>query len=245
MKPLVSILILTYNRVAFSSQYIPLLVNRVGNIDFEVLIWDNGSEDGSFDWVASYGQADARVSEVVGYDKNIGMEAINHLAKKAKGKYILKVDDDIEVPNNFGKRLVCAYEEVNEDKLLFLGWDMKWGEKTFATRSGLKLYKPPKGKIINLANRSRVFINFDPSMWMINGVCRLCLREKFLEIGGHPKGIVYGVDKHISRRAAEHGYWTAYLSAHDLVMHRGLTDDPNYRKMKNKQLKKFGSPLDV
>ena len=50
MIPKLSILILTYNRVDLSSQYIPQLVSKIGNIDAEVLIWDNGSSAGSFDW---------------------------------------------------------------------------------------------------------------------------------------------------------------------------------------------------
>jgi len=241
----VSILVLTFNRVDFSSAYIPRLVDRIGDIPHEVLIWDNASEDGSFDWAHTYGQAEPAVAHVIGNRKNIGMEAFNPLAKKARGKYILKVDDDIEVPPNFAQRMVDAFEIINEEKLMFLGWDMPWGEKTFATRSGMKLYKEPMGKIVPINKSERALINYDPSHWMVNGVCRLSRRDTFLSIGGHPKGVVYGVDKHISAIAAKNGYWTGYYSSKDLVIHRGINDSKNYRAMKNKQLKKFGSPLHV
>ena len=152
MIPKVSILILTYNRLDISSLYIPRIINNIGDISNEVLIWDNGSTDGSFDWAYSYGQADTRVTEVISSEINIGMEAINHLAVKATGQFILKLDDDLEVPKNFARRLVDAYEQVNEEKLLFLSWDMNWSKKTFATRSGLKLYKKPLGKTIKIFN---------------------------------------------------------------------------------------------
>ena len=41
-KPKVSILILTYNRVNLASDCIPTIIDRIGNIDDEVLIWGGG-----------------------------------------------------------------------------------------------------------------------------------------------------------------------------------------------------------
>ena len=90
-----------------------------------------------------------------------------------------------------------------------------------------------------------IVVNYYPINWMVNGVCRLSEKEKFLEIGGHPKGIIYGVDKHISMRAAEHGYWIGYLSTKDLAYHRGADDSPAYRAMKDVELRKVNSPRDV
>ena len=251
MKPKVSILVLTYNRVQLSSQYIPHFFTRAGNISVEMLIWDNGSEDGSYDWAHTFGEADCRVTKVIGHDKNIGMEAFNYLAEEATGKYIIKVDDDIDVPQDYAERLVAAFEAVNEEKLLFLGWDMPWprgprsGGDTFATRSGMNLYKGSTGKSVRINNKDTVLIHYHPATWMINGVCRLSPRDKFLEIGGHPKGIIYGVDKHISARAEEHGYWIGYVTSPDLVYHRGAEDAPAYRAMKDCELRRVHSPRDV
>jgi len=251
MTPKVSILVLTYNRVKLSSRYIPLLFARAGNIPVEMLIWDNGSEDGSYDWAHTFGQADCRVSKVFGHNKNIGMEAFNSLAEEAQGEYIIKVDDDIDVPMHYAERLVHAFETVNEEKLLFLGWDMPWargpkaGGDTFATRSGMNLYRGKRGKIVKVSDKDTVLISFQPDIWMINGVCRLSRRDKFLEIGGHPVGIVYGVDKHISLRAAEHGYWVGYVKSKDMVYHRGADDTPKYRAMKDSELRRVDSPRDV
>jgi GT2 family glycosyltransferase len=247
----VSILILTYNRKHLASKYIPKIVENIGSIEAEVLIWDNGSVDGSYDWVYTYAKAAPVIKQVFGSTKNIGMEGINYLAKEASGKYLIKVDDDIDVPNAFAQRLVDAYEETNETKLLFLSWDMPWSSpkkaagKTFATRSGMHLYKEPNGKTVKIAKGGQVLIHYDPSFWMVNGACRLCPRDTFLEIGGHPKGIIYGVDKHISIRAAEHGYWIGYYNTNDFVYHRGVQDLAQYRRMKDYELHRVGSPKDV
>lgn len=241
---IVSIVTLTFNRVNYSSKYLPYCIDRIGDTPHEVLVWDNCSTDGTLDWLLNYAETRDNIKVFAG-EQNHGMEAINFLALEAKGKYILKIDDDIQVPNNFAKRLVDAYEYANEEKLLFLGWDTFWGEKTFATRSGLRLYKEKQGKIINLPTHERVLINYHPNMWMVNGICRLSPREAFLKIGGHPPGIIYGVDKHISKRAAKNGYWIGFLNSPDLVFHRGANDSPAYREFKDRELARIGSPRHV
>jgi len=245
MLPEVSILVITFNRVELSAQYIPMFLERAGNVNTELLIWDNGSIDGSFDWGYTYSKADCRVHKVVGSNKNIGVEATTHLAKIARGKYIIKLDDDIEVPNRYAERLVSAYKQLQNDKVLFISWDMPWTDNTFAKRSGMSLYKPPNGEIVNLLDHSRLLISHRLDRWLINGACRFSPRDKFLEIGGHPKGIIYGVDEKISKIAHNHGYHGAYLSTKDLIMHRGTIDTPAYRRMKNNELARIGSPLHV
>lgn len=244
-KPIVSILILTYNRLPLSEVYIPKLLANIGSIPYEVLIWDNGSADGTYDWLCDYKLCDNRILEVVGSETNIGMEAINNLASISSGKYILKVDDDVDVPRNFAERLVRAYEQVNDPKLLFLGWDMFWGQNTFATRSGRKLYKDPQGRTVEIGHKEQVLIHFNPKNWMVNGVCRLSPKNKFLEIGGHPKGIIYGVDSIVSEAAAKYGYYIGYMHAHDLVKHCGSRDSQEYRRLKTRELKKANAPLHV
>lgn len=245
-EPDVSLLILTHNRIKLSQKYIPKILDNIGSINYEVLIWDNGSTDGTYDWLLEYGVADCRVTQVLGSEQNFGMEAINFLAQEASGKYLLKVDDDVEVPKKFAQRLLAAFLEANEPKLLFLGYDMSWnsGKTTFATRSGMGLYKEPHGRILS-TSAGRVLVSYNPGRWMVNGVCRLSSRKAFLDLGGHPSGVIYGVDYLMSRRAAEAGYWVGFLNSSDLVMHCGTVDTVEHRKMKNRELKKAGSPLHV
>jgi GT2 family glycosyltransferase len=164
------------------------------------------------------------------------MQSFNYLAEAARGKYILKVDDDIEVPCSFGKRLVCAFEQVKEPNLAYLGWDMQWTPgKTFANRSGMHLYKEESGKVVHLSDETSVYISYNPRKWMVNGVCRLSLRDTFLKLGGHPKGILYGVDAHVSRQARKAGYWVGFLHTADLVVHCGH-DTKAYRDFKDEQM---------
>ncbi len=237
--PIVSLLIATCNRFELSRKYIPQIIKRIGNIDADVLIWDNGSNDGTLDWLLSYKQFEPRIRKVLFSDTNIGMEAFNYLAKKTESKYIIKVDDDIDVPASFVKRLVNAYEFVNDKKLAYLGWDMQWCRgNSFATRSGMHLYRGNQGRIVNFAKGERILIHYFPRKWMVNGVCRLSLRERFLELGGHPIGIKYGVDTYVSRKAEQAGYSIGYFSSYDLVIHNGHDDVVAYRGMKDAELRR-------
>lgn len=241
-----SILILTYNRLGVASKYVPEILKNVGDIDCEILFWDNGSTDGTYDWLEQYKHTDQRISHVFGSEKNFGLESVNFLAKEAKGEYILKIDDDVEVPKRFAERLVKAYEEIKLEKLCFLGYDMAWGDKTFATRSGFRLYRQPLGEIKVLSNRTdKVYINYTPSKWMVNGVCRLSKRDVFLKIGGHPEGRIYGVDYEVSRRAEEHGYMVGFYNTKDLVIHHGTKDDKKLRELKDSQLRTYKVPKHV
>ena len=236
MIPIVSILTLTYNRKSLSQRYIPETISKIGTIPHEVLVWDNGSTDGTVTWLERYNEKAKSIRLFKG-TKNLGMEAFNNLAKEAQGKYLIKVDDDVVVPPDFAQRLVEAYETVNEDKLLFFGWDIKWGATTFATRYKTPMYDAPVGKTVKLRRGYQALLHYNPKDLICVGMCRLCQKDKFLAIGGHPEGVIYGVDCPMSMRAARHGYWVGYLTGKDLIDHKGVKENPTYRKFKDDQLR--------
>lgn len=244
MTPTVSILILTCNRVDLSQECIPKILENIGKVDCEILIWDNCSNDGTYDWLEDYKYTDTRIKSVFSNDVNIGVEAINFLAEQATGEYIIKVDDDVCPPENFANRMIDAYKYANEPKILFLSWDMGWRGKTFATRSGMKLYNEPRGRIINTPE-GRVLISLHPDRWMVNGVLRLSKREDFLKHGRHPIGVIYGVDHVVSKQAAKAGFYVGFLNNDDLVVHLGGKDTVEMRKLKDSELNRTNSPRHV
>lgn len=234
----VSILILTYNRFRLSSKYIPGIIDNIGDLPAEVLIWDNCSNDGTYDWLYQYAQTDSRVTKVFSHEKNIGMEALNYLAEEASGQYILKVDDDLIVPKKYAQRLVEAYEMLSEPKLAFLAYDIKWGGTTYATRGGMGLYQKDLGKVVDLRLGDKVLVNYRPDMFTLCSMCRLSLKKTFFDLGKHPQGIVYGVDRPMSTIVARAGMWNGFLTGRDLIVHMGHADEPQYRAMKDCALRK-------
>jgi GT2 family glycosyltransferase len=240
-----SVLITTYNRHGTTAKYLPAILNKIGEIECECLIWDNYSKDGTLDWLCELSKLYHMPVHIFGGTENLGMEAFNYMAEEAKGEFLLKVDDDITVPRDFGRRLVETYTRVDDPKLAYLAWDMKWSKGSFATRSGMELYKAPHGRIVNLGKNEIVLIHYSPGRWMVNGVCRLSRKDTFLALGGHPKGFKYGVDHRVSIAAQKAGYHTGFLCCPEKVIHFGNNESTEYRTMKNSELRKQGAPLNV
>jgi GT2 family glycosyltransferase len=237
---MVSILILTHNRKAISARCIKHAIQNVGEAEVEFLIWDNASTDGTYAWLKELAESEKLVTRVFQSSYNYGTEAINFLAEKASGEYIIKLDDDALVPANFVRRLVYAYKNCGEDRLMYLGYDMRWGGKTFATRHGLHMYKPPIGKITKLDNGDTVYILTQPAEWMVNGVCRLSRTDMFLKDGRHPKGMIYGEDPIVCMNVAVRGYRTAFLHSTEHVLHLDDHDAAGTRQLKNAIMNKQG-----
>ena len=94
--PLISIVILNYNGLNYLKETIPLIKN-INYKNFEIIVVDNGSSDGSVDFLNQLGQINVIKNKTnLGYGagKNIGVDA-------AKGEYILMIDNDIVIKNRF------------------------------------------------------------------------------------------------------------------------------------------------
>src|SRR3989344_8923284 len=98
MRPKLSIVILNYNTKDLLRDCLLSLKKVRGEIDFEVIVPDNGSTDGSpemaekdFPWV----------KRVVKIGKNLGFAAGNNKARQfASGKYVLFLNSDTVVHKN-------------------------------------------------------------------------------------------------------------------------------------------------
>lgn len=89
---MVSVIMLTYNRKGLVGNMIEDILNQTYK-NFEFIIVDNGSTDGTADLVEDYAQEDRRIKVLhvekgsIGYGRNIGVKA-------SEGEYITFVDDD-------------------------------------------------------------------------------------------------------------------------------------------------------
>lgn len=110
----VSIIMLTYNRIKFVSKMIEDILNQT-YANYEFIIVDNGSNDGTFSLLEGYARKDSRIkilqikeSSMIGFARNRGVEV-------SKGKYVAFVDDDDRVDRDFLKFLIELMEENQAD----------------------------------------------------------------------------------------------------------------------------------
>lgn len=117
-KPLISVILPVYNADQYLSQAIESIINQT-YINWELIIVDDHSTDGSNKIALTYSKKDKRI-HVINAKRHKGVGAISNLGiTRAKGKYIARMDaDDISLPDRFAKQV--AYLE-NHPEVIILG----------------------------------------------------------------------------------------------------------------------------
>jgi len=95
-QPEVSILILNYNGGESIKKCLFSIDGTLQGRDYEVLVWDNASTDGSLEWLKSLHDWEvAKKLTVIESPTNIGVQARASLIAIAKGEYITVCDNDV------------------------------------------------------------------------------------------------------------------------------------------------------
>jgi len=122
---IVTVLMSVYNGEKYLCEAVDSILNQTFK-DFEFLIINDGSTDGTAEIIKSY--QDSRI-KIINNEKNIGLtKSLNKGLKFAKGEYIARMDaDDISYPNRLEVQYeymksnsdlaICAssYEQINEN----------------------------------------------------------------------------------------------------------------------------------
>ncbi len=92
---------LTWNRVNFLPISLQKLIDSITDINnCQIIVLDNNSDDSTWDILQDF-KTKYPFLEIIRNNKHTGLNAYKKLFLKAKGKYIIEVDDDvIEFPEN-------------------------------------------------------------------------------------------------------------------------------------------------
>lgn len=116
MQPTVSIILPVYNGEKTLARCVESILNQTYR-DFELLLVDDGSQDGSAALCDRYGAADARVR--VFHQENAGVSAARNLAlSEARGAYLQFVDCDDWITADATHALVQAAQEHDCDLVI-------------------------------------------------------------------------------------------------------------------------------
>lgn len=101
----VSVIIVNYNTLALTQQCVNSIFEKTSGLDYEVIIVDNGSTDGSKDVLS----VDSRIHYIYS-DDNLGFGRANNLgAEQAKGHYLFFLNSDTYLVNN---AIYLLWEEI-------------------------------------------------------------------------------------------------------------------------------------
>ena len=114
----ISIIIVNYNTKEITKNTIQSVINKTKYIDYEIIVVDNNSQDGSVEELRNIFQNKIKIIES---GKNLGFGKANNFAiKQAKGKYVFLLNSDTELINNSIK-IFYDYMEQNEQVGLCCG----------------------------------------------------------------------------------------------------------------------------
>lgn len=121
----ISIVLPVYNVIDYLDECIKSIL-RQSNINFELIVVDDGSTDGSQILCDKYSESDSRIKVI--HQKNVGLSAARNTGlNHAKGKYITFIDSDDFVGEKYIEILyrtiieshadisMCDYKEVAQD----------------------------------------------------------------------------------------------------------------------------------
>ena len=119
------------SRVAYQLAEPPTRVASDIISQFEIIVVDNASSDGTVEMVSSFAKAtdDKAKIRVIANDKNLGFAAANNQGiKEAKGEYILLLNPDTEFIENSLEKIIAKMQ--SDEKIGVLGCKLLNSDKT-------------------------------------------------------------------------------------------------------------------
>lgn len=106
--PMCSIIVLGYNRLDKTKYSVECILKYAGDISYELILVDNGSESGVLEFFQSVPYENKTIIRI---EKNIGATfAIMTAWKACKGKYIFSVSNDVYLTENALSNLIYCLE---------------------------------------------------------------------------------------------------------------------------------------
>jgi GT2 family glycosyltransferase len=199
-QPEVSIMLITWNRLRMMSQGFQSLMEKTKGVDYEVIAWDNGSTDGTAEFLDEMAAKYPQV-RVIHHPENVGLNGVCLSVKAARGYYVIKLDDDVmSFPDEWLPRLLDAYKRVPECG--YMACNVVQDELTTGEK------EPPQN--YTAVDHNGVVLEHGPT-W---GWCTMTSLDVLSKVGNFPRRRGrrwFGEDLDFVRRCLRAGYTPAIL----------------------------------
>lgn len=182
----VAVVVLSWNALKLLKSYIPILIEKTPSDIADVIVADNGSNDGSLDWLNS------QSIKTIKLERNYGFaEGYNRAIMKLEHEYILLINNDVRVTDGWLKPLLSFMEEhpdvvSTQPKIL---WDREPERYEYAGAQGGYIdflgYPFCRGRIFDTLEIDKGQYGEDPKeVFWTTGAAMLVRRELFVSQGG-------------------------------------------------------------
>lgn len=170
--PSVSVIIPAYNTERFIERTLHSVLNQTYK-NIEVIVVDDGSQDGTAEIVKSVAQKDSRVTLL--QQPNAGVAAARNLAiAHSTGEYIAPIDaDDVWYPNNLEKQVQCLLQAKPSVGLVY-SWSVDIDENDQLT-----------GEVRASCIQGQVYSTLVLHDFIGNASCALIRRACIEQVGGY------------------------------------------------------------
>lgn len=210
---MITIGLVTHNRLPLLKRCIDDVVGRASGKTREVVIWNNGSTDGTKDYLD---QLDDPRFRIVHHPENIGVNAYARAFRLASQPYLIELDDDvIEAPMCWDEQLLDAFLRI--PKMGYLSASIADDPKD--SQAQYLKYMREERNAYARRELNGVAVLEGP----VGGGCTITSRELYDRIGGfreHPKLAFWREDAAYVREVHRLGYRSAVLEG-TVVWHAG------------------------
>lgn len=211
----IAVVVLTHNRLHLLEQCVANVLGRTSERTREIIVWDNGSTDGTDGFLASV--LDSRV-RVVRNHENIGQNAYDRAVRLTDAPFLVELDDDvIEAPHGWDMTLLDAFNRL--PSVGFLAANLADNPRDATARI---MYGRNAG-LYRVVERNGVRLKVGGP---VGGGCAITSRELFEAVGGFGRDrrfTFWYEDAAYIEKLRRRGYEAAYLA--DLcVVHAGGAD---------------------
>jgi GT2 family glycosyltransferase len=220
-EPMVSIVMPVYNQIKFTLESLLSIVNHTKDIPFELIIVDDGSTDETPDIMASIDNI-----LYIRNPENLGfLRTCTHGAEKARGKYILFLNNDVQVTESWLAELVKPFEEFNNvgavgPKVIYPDGRLQ--------EAGVLINRDCSSHMIGLTDDPDLpRYNYIREVDYCSGVCFIIETKVFREIGGFDDNLApaYCEDLEICLRLRHRGLRIIYNPKSVIVHFLSATSD--------------------
>jgi GT2 family glycosyltransferase len=182
-----AVIILNWNGIRYLQMFLKTVAKYSISPETDVYIADNGSTDGSADWVAE----NFKEVKLIRFDRNYGFAGgYNRAIEQLDAEYFVLINSDIEVTGGWLVPLV-RYMEENHDAAACQPKILSYERKDYFEHAGaaggfIDKYGYPfcRGRILNIAERDEGQYDNEADIFWSSGACMIVRAEAWRKCGG-------------------------------------------------------------
>jgi len=219
-EPTVSIVIPVYNQFEFTYHCVESIIQNSGDVSYEIIIANDCSTDLTT-------QIDRIIPGVlcVTNEKNLRfLRNCNNAAKRAKGKYILFLNNDTQVQKNWLQPLVTLIESAQD--IGMVGSKLIYPDGTLQEAGGILWRDGSAWNYGNRRNPAEPEFNYVKQVDYISGAAIMLSRQLWEEIGGFDElfAPAYCEDSDLAFTVRKMGYRVMYQPQSVVVHFEGVSN---------------------